>query len=332
MPVLIERQGYQGAIELTAVDMPAGIRLENATIPAAADGALVTLQRGDAAGGAAITTWHGRGSDGADHVVSIKGHPLERLQPWLANEVAVAPTTAKAADFQIDWRGLPAEAGLVLSKKLALPVKITRPTDTSVVRLTLLTSQRTPLLNNQPDPNKALRAEKIVELPAKASDGEITLLVPVLLAGPIYDVTVQAELLTPDKKTVKAVAFAPVRRMTVRVPLVARLDGPTRIEQTLVAKKETILKLQGKVDRLDGLTGDVALTLTGLPAGARADAVTVKAGTAAFVLNIVLPATQPAGEIRGLKLAGTLAPNSKLPNLRVQSRAVDVTLVVKAAK
>jgi len=42
----------------------------------------------------------------------FKGHPLERLQPWLATEFAVAPTSAKVADFSIDWKNLPADAGL----------------------------------------------------------------------------------------------------------------------------------------------------------------------------------------------------------------------------
>lgn len=356
LPVQVERRGYSGPIELAASSLPPGTRLESANIPADADGALVTVQRGTEPAAPAITTWIGRGAAGDERPVSIKGHPLERLQPWLATEIAAAPTSTRADHFDLQWRGLPDGAALVPSKKLALPVKITRtgddfdhsltalsawlrlplrlrrPPDGAFVKLTLLTSQRTPLVNNQPDPNQALRAEKPVEMDAKLREGEVALIVPPLLAGPVYDVTVQAELLAADKKTVKAVAFAPVRRMAVRVPIVVRLDGPARIEATLDAKKETTLKLPGEVERLEGLDGDVALTLTGLPGGVRADAVTVKAGAQKFSLNVVLPATLAPGEIKGLKLGGTIAADPKQPTIRIRSRDVDVTLVVKAAQ
>jgi hypothetical protein len=332
VPVWIERRGYEGSVEVAATDLPAGVRLEGTTIPAQADGTLVTVERGTASGDAVITRWHGRGAGGAERPVVINGHPLERLQPWLATELALAPTTAKAADFVVDWKALPASAALVPAMKLELPVQLTRPADASVVRLTLVTSQLTPVLNNQPNPNLALRQEKAVELAAKAKEGSVTVLVPPQLTGLVYDVTVQAELLAADKKTVRAVAYAPVRRLTVQSPLLVRLDGPSRIEAALDPKKAITVKIQGKIERREGVTGDVLLNLTGLPAGAKAAAVTVKTGATAFTLNVVLPPGLPAGELKGLKLAGTLAPNPRQPNVRVRSRDVELTVVVKATK
>jgi hypothetical protein len=331
VPVLIDRSGgYEGRITLSAEGLPAGVRLEGAEIPDGADGALVTVQRADAPTGAVIGRWRGRTPDGDERTVTTKGHPLERLQPWLATEIAVATTTAKAADFQIDWRGLQADTGLVPASKLALPVKVTKPAGNGVVRLTLLTSQLRPLVNGVTDPNQSLRLEKPVELPANATDGDLTLLVPPLPVAPLYDVTVQAELLTADKKTVLAVAYTPVRRMQVRHQIVLALDSP-KIDATLDAKAATTVKVTGKVERREGLTGEVALTLTGLPPGASAAAVTVKAADTAFTINVVLPANTPAGEITGLKLSGTAAADGKQPNIRVRSRDVDVTIVARAA-
>jgi hypothetical protein len=332
VPVLVERRGYEGSVTLSATGLPAGVKLESATIPAGCDGTLVTVLREGSSGDAAITTWRGRGEDGQEHEVVVKGHPLERLQPWLAAELPLAPAAAKAADFQVDWRGLPADVGLVPAVKLALPVKLTRPKGNSAVRLSLVTSQLPPLVNNQPDLNKSLRQEKPVELAATATDGDVTLIVPPELPSPWYDVTVQAELLSADKKTVLATAFAPVKRLAVRQSLIVHVDGTGRIEAKLDPKTGATVPVKGQVERREGLTGDVALTLTGLPPGARADAVTVKAGATDFAISVILPPNLPSGEMKGLKLSGTATPDAKQPNIRVRSREVELTLVAQVAK
>jgi hypothetical protein len=332
VPVLIERKGYGGGVTLSAAGLPAGVKLDGATIPDEADGSLVTVQRGDAAGEAVITRWVGQ-AGGVEQPVVLKGSPMESVQPWLASEIAVAPTTAKAGDFQIDWGKLPSDAGPVPAKKLLLPVKLVRPaTKDAVVKLTLLTSQVRPVVNGQLDPNQALRLEKPTEFGPKTNEGDLTVLVPPALPCPVYDVTVQAELLTPDKKTVLATAFAPVRRMTVKVPLVVKLDGPPRVEATVNPKTGGMVKIAGQVERKEGLTGDVTLTLTGLPPGVSAPPVVLKGGTTAFTLNVALPANQAAGEFKGLKLAATAPADPKAPNVVVRSRDVELSLVVMAAK
>jgi hypothetical protein len=329
VPVLIERRGYQGSVELSAEGLPAGVKLESTTIPAGTDGTLVTIQRGEAAVDPVVTRWRGRAEDRQERTVMQRGHPLERLQPWLATELALATSASKAADFQIEWRNLPADVALAPAQKLALPVKVTRLDANAPVRLTLVTSQLPPLVNNQPDPNQTLRSEKPVEIAAKATDGDLPLLIPPILPAPTYDVAVQAELLTPDKQRVLAIAFTPVRRMTVRMPLVVQLDGPPRLEAIIDPKTGVTFDIKGKIERREGLTGDVALALTGLPAGGRADPVTVKAGATDFVVKVILPATVAPGEITGLKLAGTIVADPKQPNVRVRSREVELTLVAK---
>jgi hypothetical protein len=329
IPVLLERHGYVGGIELAASSLPPGVRLAGASIPEGADGTLLTVERGDAPFDAAITAWQGRAPNGSLHPVNVTGHPLARLQPWLAGEIAMAPTTAKGADFQIDWRGLPGDAGVVPSVRLALPIKLVRAAAEGVVRLTLLTSQPALLLNGQPDPNRALRPEKPVELAANMLEADFGVLVPPELPAPVYDMTIQAELLTADKQRVQATAFAPVRRMSVRMPVVVQLAGAAQIDVTLEPNKGATVMVSGKIERREGLTGDVALTLTGLPAGASAAAATVKADATDFSINLVLPANLPAGEIKGLKLSAN-APAPGNPALRVRSRDVDLVLVVKS--
>ncbi|MGE5193062.1 MAG: hypothetical protein ACM3U2_11230 [Deltaproteobacteria bacterium] len=331
IPVWLDRRGYSGGVELAAAGLPAGFKVDGGVIADGTDGTLVTIDRGQVPGEAALTTWRGRGADGTERPVWIAGNPLERLQPWLATEIALAPLAAQAAEFQVDWPGLVSDAGLVPAGKLALPVKLTRPAGDPVVRLTLMTSQPPLLVNGQPDPNRALRQEKPVELAANVSEGTVTLLLPPGLPAPFYDVTVQAELLKTDKRTVLATAYTPVRRLPVRMPVVVQLAGAPQVEAQLDPQKGATVMISGKIERREGLTGDVVLGVTGLPAAARADAVTVKADATDFAVNLVLPANFAPGEYKGLKLSATGTPDPKQPNLRVRSREVEFALIVKAA-
>lgn len=328
VPVQVERRSYVGKIDL-AMNLPAGMKADGMVIPEGADGTLVSLERSPAPFDPVIMSWRGRGADGVEQAVFVKGQPLEKIQPWLASEIALAPSDAKA-DFAVNWSKLPADAALVPGSKLALPITLARPIDKTTVKLTLLTTQVTPILNNAPDPAKALRQEKPIEMAVKASEGEVVVLVPTELAAPVYDVTVQAELLDPAKK-VLATAFAPVRRMAVRMPIVVKLDGPSRIEVPLDAKKGAALKLQGKIERIAGLKADVVLAFTGLPAGAKADAVTVKAEASDFAINVTFPPNIAPGEINGVKLSGSYAPDAKTPNVRVRSREVEITLILHSS-
>jgi hypothetical protein len=330
-PVVADRRGgYMGTIDIaSALALPAGVRIAGNVIPDSADGSLVTLERSDAVFDAFVTTFRGRNANGTESPALVKGHPLEKLQPWLANEIAIAPSTNNATEFTIDWRDLPEKTVLLPATRLLLPIKLTRPASKTTVRLTLLTSQNTPLANNQPDPNKSLRQDKIAELAANVNTGDVTVLVPAELPSPVYDVTVQAELLDAGKKPI-ATAYAPVRRMQVILPITVNLDGPSRIETTFDVKKGAVVKLVGKIERREGLKADVVLALTGLPAGAKAEAVTVKADATVFAVSITLPPTIAPGEFTGVKLSGSYLPDAKQANVRVRSRDVDVTLILKS--
>jgi hypothetical protein len=329
LPVWLERHGYQGRVDLVPEGLPPGIKWENAVVPAGAEGALVTITGSCA--GPAITHWHGRVENGQERLVKILGHPLERLQPWMATELPLAPTAIHAADYQIDWRGLPADAGLVLAGKLTLPIKVTRPANPSVVRISLLTSQPPRLVNGQPDPSQALRLENAFELADKVNEGTVALLVPPQLSVPAYDVTLQADFLTPDKTKVQATAFAPVRYMAVRHPLALRLDGAPRFEVKLDAKAGATVEIKGQIERREGLKSDVTVTPQGLPEGVTAAAVTVKAGTTAFAIKVVLPVNFAPGEVRGLNLVAIATPDPQQAALVVLTPPLQVTLVVKAA-
>lgn len=332
VPVVAERRGYLGEIELAASSLPAGVKLPAVKIPAEADGALVTVERIGPLAETVITELQGKTGVALVRPVILKGHPTERLQPWLASELALAPTTQKADDLKIEWRNLPADARLVPGKNLPLPIKATRVDDKLSVRLSLVTSQLPPVVgNNQPDLPKTLRAEKPIELTAKITDAELVAVVPPELANPTYDVAIQAELLTADKRTVLATSFTPVKRLALSLPVAVKLTGPTDIKAPLDAKAATTVKLVGKLERREGATGDAVVSLLGLPPTLNVAPVTVKAGTDDFTLTLALPPTTQPAALTGLKLSALITPDPKTPAVRVKSRDVDLTLTITAA-
>ncbi|MBY0228477.1 MAG: hypothetical protein K2W96_04265, partial [Gemmataceae bacterium] len=311
VPVILERRGFAGAVDLSAT-IP-GARLEGTSIPAGTDGALVTVHRtGELA--PALTRWLGKGG-GREVAVAVAGDPLARVQPWAVEEIALAPSTNKAAEFALAWRGTVPD-GIVPAKKLALPVKATRPTAPgTVVRLSLLTSQDVPRVNGQPDLNRAIRAERPVDLDPKKEEGDLPILIPADLPADNYELAVQADLLAADRRTVLATAYAPVKRFPVRMPLVVIV--PAAVE----AAKGKTAEIKGKVERREGLAGDVQVTATGMPPGVSLPPITVKGND--FVLKAALPAGLAPGtyplKVSAANLAGT----------RVKSRDAQVTLIVK---
>ena len=327
VPVFADRRGYVGPITLTPTGLPAGWTATGTTIPADADGSLVTVTRTGDSKDATVGRWTGRGASGPEHPVTLKGHALDRLQPWLAAEFAAAPTAGKA-DVSVEFAA--PTAALAPPFKLKLPVKVSRPDPASAVRLTLLTSQNPPLANGQPDAAKMIRAEKAVELGAKAADGEVVVLVPPELLADGYDLAVQADVLSADKQRVLATAFTPVRRFGVQLPVSVKLDGGTSVTATLDPKTATVLELKGEVIRAGDFKGEAVVALTGFPPG-QTTQVTVKAGETKFALKLAVPQTTPPGEVRGVKLSASAAPDPAQAGVRVKGRDVDVSLVVRSA-
>ena len=233
IPVVLDRQGYAGKIDLTA-NLPRGLRLEGSQIAEGASGVLVTIERGNGPFEPFITALQGKNEHDIEQTVLLKGHPLERLQPWLAAEIAVVPSSVTAKDFTVDWGELPKDAALYLAGKLVLPVKAVRADPNTIVKISLLTSQ---VFDAKPDPKRSLRLEKAVELAANTENGEVTILVPAELPALFYDVTVKAELFAADKKTVLATTFLPVRRLPVLPPLTVHLKGTNRIETTIDSER-----------------------------------------------------------------------------------------------
>jgi hypothetical protein len=169
-----------------------------------------------------------------------------------------------------------------------------------------------------------LRLERQIELAPNVLQGEAIIQAPPELQSVAYYLCLVAELLSPDRQRVLATAFAPVKRFQVKPHLIVQLAEP-KIEVQLDTKVGAVAKISGKIERREGLTGDVQIALNGLPSGR--PEIGVKADQTDFTLNVPIPPNARTGEWLGLKLSASGTHQGQ----RVKSREVPVTLVVKAA-
>jgi hypothetical protein len=153
---------------------------------------------------------------------------------------------------------------------------------------------------------------------------EFSIFVPADLPEIPHQIAFKAELLKRDRRTVEAVAYTPVLQIPVVNPLVVKLDEPAPFK--IDPKTGATLEVAGKVERLEGAVGDLALTVAGLPPGIAAPLpFTVKKGATDFKFALKFPPTFKPGEYPGLKISATAKPFGPL---LVRSRDASVTLKV----
>ena len=138
-------------------------------------------------------------------------------------------------------------------------------------------------------------------------------------------------MLSANKQVVLATAYAPVLRLPLRIPLVVSIEKSGKLEALFDAKKGSEFLFKGKVERSEGLVGDVTLVATGLPAGAKFEPALVKADKNEFDGKIILPATLMPNEYKGIKLTASGVPDIKAPTIKVNSKEVELVLVLKPA-
>ncbi len=158
---------------------------------------------------------------------------------------------------------------------------------------------------------------------AAKNDIALPLVVPVDLAGQSVEIAFRAELLSRDKQRVLQATCTPVRSLPVANPLQLHYAGPSPLQAKLDAKAGVAVKVVGKVDRRFGLTGDVTVSVAGLPAGVAAPKVVVKADQTDFELELKFPANQAPGALSALALFAT---GKMTPQATLEVRSADVAV------
>ncbi len=333
----VERRGYAGPIRLALDGLPAGVQEQGLDVPAGANGALLVLTGTGRTPTAGLMSLRGTSADPKEKrtcVAQEKDHPLRKLQPWLAEELAVALTPKETLAFTADWGDAPDDARLVAGSSFKAALKFTPPKEQhGGVRFYLLSSHRPPLVNGRPDPNQALRKDQgpFLDLPAGKTQGEFVVVLPATLPSVPQDLAFRADLLSKDRTRVIAQAFTPVRRFAVLNPLAVQLAASS-LTVPLDPKTGAEVKLTGKVERRGGFKGDVTVSLAGVPAGVAVPSAVVKAEKTDFQLTLRFPGTFKALEWNALEVfaTGRYRPTTPLLN-RSDSVTVRVRFTQPAA-
>lgn len=167
----VVRRGYNGEIRLETIGVPSHFRLLTPSIPSGAPGVLVTVVDTNSGGAAVLDGFQLVGTATAVGVsvrrpVRIATHPLASSQPWLRDDLVVGRLTAPSPVVAVGVKSAGSEA-LWQGQEVPLPVQLTRdPEAVGPVRLSLVTSQKTPLVKGKPNTAAAIRgAVATIDIP-----------------------------------------------------------------------------------------------------------------------------------------------------------------------
>ncbi len=339
--VRVARAGYNGAIKLNFANLPTSVSITGDEIPAGASEALVTLSAPGLSPAQSLTTIVGASSEPNTAIKRAALAPrtaVNKRQPWLGDEVAVAVTVP--SPMLLVWDLFSPDTKFSLGTPLPVNLRVNRAMGVSgAVNLSLLTTQITPRkkvkVNNVDkevdDVERTIRFAAAPMIAADQSEATATILVPTDLPQIAYDLAIEVQLLGADNKTVVASAVTPARRMTAGLPISLELatQGPAEARAGLGPAG----KLTGKIHRVPGFSAAVSVSLAGLPKGVVSPSVVVPGDKSEFELPLTLPYGTAEGDLPNVKLVGTSQLDAKQPQLVVNAQEIPVALkVVKGEK
>jgi hypothetical protein len=333
--VQVARRGYNGPIQLSIQGLPEGITLSGTTIPAGANVGLlgITAAAGDL--DQLDVQLLGKSEDGQlARLARSAVTATSRIQPWLRDKLAVS--VIEAAPVSASWSN-PASGPILQGSFYSLPVQLARGDSvTGNVRFRLETTQVIPKKKIKKDKkdvmvddlDRALRLEQPPMLDAATNQAALKLWVPVDLPIRNWDLSVVAELLAADNKTVVTSVATPVTTLEARVPMKIALTSEATIEAR--AGEGETGHLKGTIQREAGYAMPVSLTLRGLPKGYPAPTVEVAGDVLEFDLEVRFPdGTKPA-ELKDIQLVGTVKPDPNKQEITFSSNTIPVTIKVVA--
>jgi hypothetical protein len=275
--VTVVRKGYSGPISVTVADPPSGLSVRPGTIAAGQTACALTLSAtADASFPPTPLKLVGRGQ-------RTEG-PFERLA---SKEVVYA------AQNNVPMCSI-AHYGLVAAPALAQPVTLETPA--------------TPI--EVPHGYSAKIPVKVVR--SKGADAALAITALPLPPGMTVPKVNIAEKAGEGTITVTAAVAAPLGESTIVLQAKAKLGGAERVldlpavtlnvvppaslelaAKTLEIKPGTTVELKGKINRKGSFDAPVTIKINGLPAGLKADPVTIAGKESNFVVKVVAEPKAP---------------------------------------
>ncbi len=334
--VRVQRSGYNGPIKLAFLNLPEGVGIDGAEIPARASQALVTLTAPGLHPRQSLATILGTSVQADPPITRMAAPPVsgavEHL-PWFEDEVAVAVTNP--SPLALAWEPFGSETRLSVGTALPIKLSVARAEGTSgSVRLQLLTSQVMPRkkvkVNNQEqevdDVERSIRLADTPTIAADQNEIEAQVLVPSDLPRLAYDVAIRAELLGADGKQVIQSAVTPARRLLAAAPMSIQLAATDPIEAR--AGLGDTGKVAGKVVRAAGFDKPVILRVSGLPKGSKPVTFEVPADQSEFEFPLAVRYGAPEGKLDNVRLVATSQLDPKNAKSVVRSQPVPLLLNV----
>jgi len=256
------------------------------------------------------------------------------VQPWLRDNLAVS--IIEVAPVSAGWSDL-AGGPILQGSFYSLPVQVSRGDSVAGnVRFRLETTQVIPKKKVKKDKkdvmvddlDRALRLEQPTMLDATTNQAALKLWVPVDLPIRNWDLSVVAELLAADNKTVVASVATPVATLEARVPMKIALTSEATIEAR--AGEGETGHLKGTIQREAGYAMPVSFTLQGLPKGYPAPTVEVAGDVSEFDLEVRFPDGTKPVELKDIQLVGTVKPDPAKQEITFSSNTIPVTIKVVA--
>lgn len=301
LEVIAQRRGFGGPITLDLPELPAGVQVSTNEIPARADRALVTFTASADAKQPAVSMAMGR-AEAKDRKINrfAAVGPDAGSFGFDPSEENIGIGIIQKPKLTLAYNSAPAANALGLGQTTPLMVKVQRGEgEKGPVRFSLITSQVIPQDKGKPDMTKAIKLTGETVMAANQSEMTLSLSIPQELKDIAWDVAVKGELLSDDKKQVKAAATTGAARMTMGSPIFLALTG------------ESIVRLKGKISRAGGFSEAVTIVAEGLPKEAKAAPVEVAADKTDFELEIVLPSGIQPKQLADVKLVAKTKRNGE---------------------
>ncbi len=277
--VTVKRKGYTGPITVTVVDPPAGLSVRPGTIAAGQTAGVLSLTAAaDARFPAAPLKLvaRGQGSSGLIERTAIKSIVFAQQSNLATNtmtQYGLFAAPALPTPVTLDAPTAPIEVAQGFGA--TVPVKVVRSKGADGA----LAIAALPL-----PPGLSVPGDKLAE---KATEGNVR--VQAALAAALGTTTVALQAKGKIGNAERTIAV-PVVALTVVRPAALELAA-----SSIDVKAGTTVELKGKVSRKGTFNEPVTVRVNGLPAGLKADPVTVPAGAASFVVKIVAEPKAPAG-------------------------------------